>query len=118
MSVSRGVNLIYFVWVYLLILGFHFGYAVWLLKKNPRSMVIGPIRSHFTIRLSLLILNSISLSVFAFPSPKWIQGNLVLQIALTLDEVLRVRKSILRLPFLVNHVLWAGLLFSSILPLD
>jgi len=104
------VNVIALFGMYILILALHFGYAYWVLKTNRFSLELGIVRTRFQILSLLLLLNGFSISVFYYSNQMWIQVNIILHMLLTLDEVVRTWKNSLRLPFLLNHVLFAGLL--------
>ena len=103
------VSLVYFLF-YFLVLAFHFSYAWWAISRSRFSLQVGGIRSPIHILSLLLLLNGFSLSVFAFSNQKWCLFNLGLHILLAGDEVVRMRAVPARWPFLMNHVLFAGLI--------
>ena len=102
---------------YILVLLFHFLYAYWAIRKQKFSLAVGSVQQPWLILVLLLVLNGVSLSVFVFPNPIWIQANIVLHLILTVDEIFRTRRVPARFPFLLNHILFSGILIS-VLVLD
>lgn len=101
---------------YLLVLGVHFLWALYILWKKLAPLGIGPIQHPVFILVGLLLLNAPSIFVFVegsfLHSVLGAQANMFYHILLTVDEVVRVRRYPVRGVFLVNHIYWAALFFN------
>lgn len=96
---------------YILVLIGHFFYAAWLIRTGKVDLRLGFAQKPAQILSSLIVLNGVSLTAFAWPHPTWVTLNFGLHVLLTFDEVVRTRKAPLRWPFILNHVLFAATLW-------
>jgi hypothetical protein len=99
---------------YLAVLLEHAAYAAWLIRTRRADLSIGPIRTPTAILAGLLLLNGFSLGCFFWPAPLFLNVSLLFQLVLEFHELRLTRKRLmqmqsgplLRLPFVMNHVLF------------
>ncbi len=103
-----------FLSIYLGILSFHFGYALYLMRSGKDLLIektpVGEIRQPVVILGLLLLINGLGMTVVLTPTLMWITLQSLFHALLAVDEVKRLRVAPHRWPFLLNHLLWAALI--------
>src|SRR4051794_20838636 len=103
-----------FLSIYLGILSFHFGYAVFLMRTGKDRLVektpVGELRQPVAILGLLLLINGVGMTVVLTPAMMWITLHSLFHALLAVDELKRLRNAPYRWPFLIDHLLLGALI--------